>query len=163
MSGCVSGGSESGGSLSCEGACEMTIQSSTGNLQIKYTVGRIFRSHGRVYAPTDGIHPSSVPPTRAGASLRPAPAPRLPCRNGKKRMARYQIFWRLKMKLESLRDLYVEQLKDPYNAEQHMITALPKMAKAAESEELKAAFEDHLGQTRQHAQRIATIFEQMVE
>jgi ferritin-like metal-binding protein YciE len=78
-------------------------------------------------------------------------------------MARYQIFRRLKMKLESLRDLYVEQLQDLYNAEQQLIKALPKMAKAASSEELKAAFEDHLGQTRQHAQRIETIFEQMGE
>src|SRR6267143_1259475 len=67
------------------------------------------------------------------------------------------------MKLESLRDLYVEQLQDLYNAEQQLIKALPKMAKAASSEELKAAFEDHLGQTRQHAQRIETIFEQMGE
>jgi ferritin-like metal-binding protein YciE len=67
------------------------------------------------------------------------------------------------MKLESLRDLYVDQLKDLYNAEQQLIKALPKMAKAASSEELKAAFEDHLGKTRQHAQRIETIFEQMGE
>jgi ferritin-like metal-binding protein YciE len=67
------------------------------------------------------------------------------------------------MKLESLRDLYVEQLQDLYSAEQQLIKALPKMAKAASSEELKAAFEDHLGQTRQHAQRIETIFEQMGE
>jgi ferritin-like metal-binding protein YciE len=78
-------------------------------------------------------------------------------------MARNQIFRRLKMKLESLRDLYVEQLQDLYSAEQQLIKALPKMAKAASSEELKAAFEDHLGQTRQHAQRIETIFEQMGE
>jgi hypothetical protein len=56
----------------------MTLQSPTGNLQIKYTVGRIFRTGGRVYAPTDGIHSSSVPPYRAGASLRPAPAPLFP-------------------------------------------------------------------------------------
>ncbi len=67
------------------------------------------------------------------------------------------------MKVESLRDLYVEQLKDLYNAEQQLIKAIPKMAKAASSEELKAAFEDHLGKTRQHAQRIETIFEQMGE
>jgi ferritin-like metal-binding protein YciE len=68
-----------------------------------------------------------------------------------------------KMKVESLRDLYVEQLKDLYNAEQQLIKAIPKMAKAASSEELKAAFEDHLGKTRQHARRIETIFEQMGE
>ena len=67
------------------------------------------------------------------------------------------------MKVESLRDLYVEQLRDLYNAEQQLIKAIPKMAKAASSEELKAAFEDHLGKTRQHAQRIETIFEQMGE
>src|ERR1700676_5176227 len=67
------------------------------------------------------------------------------------------------MKLESLRDLYVEQLKDLYNAEQQLIKALPKMAKSASSEELKAAFEDYLGQTSHHAQRIEDIFEQMGE
>ena len=67
------------------------------------------------------------------------------------------------MKVESLRDLYVEQLRDLYNAEQQLIKALPKMAKGSSSEELRAAFEDHLGQTKQHAQRIETIFEQMSE
>src|SRR6202158_2200109 len=67
------------------------------------------------------------------------------------------------MKVESLRDLYVEQLRDLYNAEQQLIRALPKMAKGSSSEELRAAFEDHLGQTKQHAQRIETIFEQMGE
>jgi ferritin-like metal-binding protein YciE len=67
------------------------------------------------------------------------------------------------MKVESLRDLYVEQLRDLYNAEQQLIKALPKMAKGSSSEELRAAFEDHLGQTKQHAQRIETIFEQMGE
>lgn len=67
------------------------------------------------------------------------------------------------MKIESLRELYVDQLKDLYNAEQQLIKALPKMAKASTSEDLRAAFEDHLGQTRQHAQRIETIFEQMGE
>jgi ferritin-like metal-binding protein YciE len=67
------------------------------------------------------------------------------------------------MKVESLRDLYLEQLQDLYSAEQQLIKALPKMAKASSSEELRAAFEDHLGQTRQHAQRIETIFEQMGE
>jgi ferritin-like metal-binding protein YciE len=67
------------------------------------------------------------------------------------------------MKVESLRDLYLDQLQDLYSAEQQLIKALPKMAKASSSEELRAAFEDHLGQTRQHAQRIETIFEQMGE
>jgi ferritin-like metal-binding protein YciE len=67
----------------------------------------------------------------------------------------------MKTKIESLQDLYIEQLRDLYNAEQQLIKALPKMAKAASSEELKAAFEDHFGKTRQHAQRIETIFERM--
>jgi ferritin-like metal-binding protein YciE len=44
------------------------------------------------------------------------------------------------MKLESLRDLYVEQLKDLYNAEQQLIKALPKMAKAASSRTIKGRF-----------------------
>lgn len=67
------------------------------------------------------------------------------------------------MKIESLRDLYVEQLQDLYNAEQQLIKALPKMVKAASSEDLKAAFEEHLEKTRGHAQRIETICEQMGE
>ena len=67
------------------------------------------------------------------------------------------------MKIESLRDLYLEQLQDLYNAEQQLIKALPKMAKAASSEDLKAAFEEHLEKTRGHAQRIETICEQMGE
>jgi ferritin-like metal-binding protein YciE len=67
------------------------------------------------------------------------------------------------MKVESLRDLYVEQLQGLYNAEQQLIKALPKMAKAASSEELRVAFEEHLVKTREHAQRIELIFEQMKE
>ena len=65
------------------------------------------------------------------------------------------------MKAETLRDLYIEQLKDLYDAENQLIKALPKMAKAAASAELRNAFEEHLGQTRGHAQRIETIFEGM--
>ena len=67
------------------------------------------------------------------------------------------------MTVESLRDLYLEQLQDLYNAEQQLIKALPKMAKAANSEELKAAFEEHLEVTRGHAERIETICAQMGE
>jgi len=67
------------------------------------------------------------------------------------------------MKIESLRELYLEQLQDLYNAEQQLIKALPKMAKASSSEELKAAFEEHLEKTRQHAKRIETICVQMGE
>ena len=67
------------------------------------------------------------------------------------------------MKAESLQDLYLEQLKDLYDAENQLIKALPKMAKAASSPELRNAFEEHLEKTRQHARRIETIFEGMGE
>jgi ferritin-like metal-binding protein YciE len=65
------------------------------------------------------------------------------------------------MKVESLRDLYLEQLQDLYNAEQQLIKALPKMAKAATSDELKTAIENHLEETKVQAERIETICEQM--
>lgn len=65
------------------------------------------------------------------------------------------------MKVESLRDLYLEQLQDLYNAEQQLIKALPKMAKAASSDELRTAIEDHLEETKGHAERIETICEKM--
>ncbi len=66
-------------------------------------------------------------------------------------------------KMESLHDLYLEQLRDLYDAEQQLIKALPKMAKAASSEELKKAFEEHLGKTRTHAERLETVFTQKGE
>lgn len=67
------------------------------------------------------------------------------------------------MKADSLHDLYVEQLKDLYDAEHQLIQALPKMAKAASSTELRGAFEEHLEKTKEHARRIETIFEKMGE
>ena len=65
------------------------------------------------------------------------------------------------MAVESLRDLYLEQLQDLYNAEQQLIRALPKMAKAATSDELRTAIEDHLEETKVQAERIETICEKM--
>ena len=67
------------------------------------------------------------------------------------------------MKAESLHDLYLEQLRDLFDAENQLIKALPKMAKAASSSELQGAFEEHLEKTREHARRIETIFEAMGE
>ena len=67
------------------------------------------------------------------------------------------------MKVNSLRDLYLEQLKDLYDAEHQLIKALPKMAKASSSAELREAFEEHLETTKEHARRIETIFEAMGE
>jgi ferritin-like metal-binding protein YciE len=51
---------------------------------------------------------------------------------------------------EGLKDLYVDELKDLYSAEGQLVKALPKMAKAASSDELKQGFEKHLEQTRGH-------------
>lgn len=65
------------------------------------------------------------------------------------------------MEFNSLDDLYVEQLQDLYDAELRIINALPKMADAASSVDLKRAFEEHLRQTEEHASRLETIFRQM--
>ena len=61
------------------------------------------------------------------------------------------------MELDTLKDLYVDELKDLYSAEKQLIKALPKMAKAANDPQLKEAFRTHLQQTRQHAERIEQI------
>jgi ferritin-like metal-binding protein YciE len=66
-------------------------------------------------------------------------------------------------KITNLRDVYVEQLKDLYNAEQQLIKALPKMAKAATSPALAQGFEEHLEQTKGHAERLEEIFEKLDE
>ena len=65
------------------------------------------------------------------------------------------------MKLDSLETLYVEELRDIYNAENQLLKALPKMAKGASSPELKQAFEEHLEQTKEHVERLEEIFEKL--
>jgi len=67
------------------------------------------------------------------------------------------------MKINNLQDLYVEELRDIYNAETQLVKALPKIAKAANSEELRAALEDHLEQTKEHVTRLDQIFESLGE
>ena len=67
------------------------------------------------------------------------------------------------MKLNSLKDLYVEQLKDLYSAENQLIKALPKMVEAASSDELRTSIEEHLEKTKQHAARLEKIFDRMGE
>ena len=62
------------------------------------------------------------------------------------------------MELESLRELFVEQLQDLYSAENQILKALPKMIKAASSEDLKAGFQEHLSQTEQQVKRLEQIF-----
>ena len=65
------------------------------------------------------------------------------------------------MKLDTLQKLYVEELRDLYNAENQLLKALPKMAKAVSSEELKHAFEKHLEQTERHVERLEDIFQEL--
>lgn len=61
------------------------------------------------------------------------------------------------MELETLRDLYVHELKDLYSAEKQIIKALPKMRKAAKNRQLAAAFNQHLEQTKRQAKRLEQI------
>jgi ferritin-like metal-binding protein YciE len=58
------------------------------------------------------------------------------------------------MKHNTLKDLYIHELKDLYSAEKQLIKALPKMAKAATHPELKAGFQTHLEETKEHAVRL---------
>ena len=67
------------------------------------------------------------------------------------------------MEINSLQELYVEQLKDLYDAEHQIIKALPKMIEKAESEELKDALNEHLEVTKQQANRIEKVFSDMGE
>ncbi|MGC1485411.1 MAG: ferritin-like domain-containing protein [Candidatus Acidiferrum sp.] len=67
------------------------------------------------------------------------------------------------METNRLRHLYVEELKDLYSAENQMVKALPKMIKAASSEDLRAGFEGHLKQTKGHVARLEDIFKALGE
>jgi ferritin-like metal-binding protein YciE len=67
------------------------------------------------------------------------------------------------MEHQALKELYIDELKDIYNAENQLVKALPKMAKAANSEELRTGFEEHLDQTRGHVQRLEQIFKELGE
>jgi ferritin-like metal-binding protein YciE len=60
--------------------------------------------------------------------------------------------------IDSLRDLLIDELKDLYSAEQQLVKALPKMAKAASNQDLKDGFTEHLEQTRGHVQRLEEAF-----
>ena len=67
------------------------------------------------------------------------------------------------MKLDTLKTLYTNELRDLYNAENQLLKALPKMAKGASSEELKNAFQKHLEQTKSHLERLEEVFEEIGE
>src|SRR5271170_8123618 len=67
------------------------------------------------------------------------------------------------MKSNRLKHLYIEELKDLYSAENQLVKAIPKMAKASTSPNLRAGFEEHLGQTREHVARLERIFKALGE
>jgi ferritin-like metal-binding protein YciE len=67
------------------------------------------------------------------------------------------------MSNESLKKLYVDELKDLYSAENQLVKALPRMAKAASATELQQGFEKHLKQTEGHVQRLEEIFQALGE
>jgi ferritin-like metal-binding protein YciE len=65
------------------------------------------------------------------------------------------------MKLETLRDLLIHELKDLYSAEKQLVKALPKVAKAATDPDLKTGVEQHLEETKEHVNRLDQIFERL--
>ena len=67
------------------------------------------------------------------------------------------------MKLDSLRSLFIHELNDLHDAERQLVKVLPKMAKAASSEDLRLAFERHLDQTREHVRRLERAFASLKE
>src|SRR5205823_5816345 len=64
---------------------------------------------------------------------------------------------------DAMRELYVAELRDLYNAETQLVKALPKMAKASSNDELREGFEEHLRQTSEHVSRLEQIFEMLEE
>ena len=67
------------------------------------------------------------------------------------------------MEVDTLRDLFVKELSDIYDAEKQMLKALPKMAKAASFPELRRAFEEHETQTKGHVERLDRVFDAIGE
>src|ERR1700740_2150610 len=67
------------------------------------------------------------------------------------------------LKLDSVKDLLIAELRDLYNAEEQLVEALPKMAEAASSTELKNAFSHHLEETRKHVTRLDDVFKSLAE
>ena len=65
--------------------------------------------------------------------------------------------------MEHLRDLLIHELQDTYHAEKQLLKALPKMAKAATSGELKEAFQSHLRETEEQVNRLAQVFDSLDE
>jgi len=64
------------------------------------------------------------------------------------------------MELDTLKDLYIHELKDLYSVEKQLVSVLPKMAQAAKNEELATGFREHLEQTKEHVARLEEILSQ---
>jgi len=67
------------------------------------------------------------------------------------------------MEHSALKELYIDELRDIYHAETQLVKALPKMAKASTSDDLRSGFESHLEQTKGHVQRLEEIFDALDE
>ncbi|HEV2464046.1 MAG TPA: ferritin-like domain-containing protein [Acidobacteriaceae bacterium] len=67
------------------------------------------------------------------------------------------------MKIETLRELLIDELQDLHSAEQQIVKALPKMVKASHNPQLKQAFEHHLEETKNHVTRLEQIFKRINE
>ncbi len=65
------------------------------------------------------------------------------------------------MTLNTVNDLLIDELRDIYHAEQQLVKALPKMAKAAKSDQLRHAFEHHLEETNGQVERLQQVFEKL--
>ncbi len=66
-------------------------------------------------------------------------------------------------KIETLQDLYLDELRDLYHAETQLVKALPEMAKAVKSNDLRQAFEKDVGRTQGHIERLQRIFKEFNE
>lgn len=64
-------------------------------------------------------------------------------------------------KTQTLEDAFIEEIRDLYDAEKQIVKSLPKMAKAADSEELRAAFQEHLEVTKEQVSRLEQVFEML--
>jgi ferritin-like metal-binding protein YciE len=67
------------------------------------------------------------------------------------------------MQENTLRDLFIDELRDLYDAENRLVKAIPKMAKAAESDDLRSGFEHHLEQTKEHVERLKKVLTSLDE
>jgi len=66
-------------------------------------------------------------------------------------------------KMATMEELFIDEIRDLYDAEKQLTKALPKMAEAAQSDKLRSGFEEHLQQTKGHVQRLERIFEALGE